>query len=135
MTPATVHGANAARHSAPKNGRGVRDIDRGLLTCFILLMMIGLATLYAASYYNAQDKGSAFSEVASQLMGVAVGMVGMLLILHIDYRWLAKPWICGGLLAASFIMLILVAIPGVGRMLNGSRRWLRLGRLPVPRAR
>ena len=125
-----ANGANETRQAAARRNTGrfrLAEVDRGLAFTFLLLLMLGLLTLYAASYYNAQDKGSAFSEVASQLMGVAVGMVGMLLILHIDYRWLAKPWICGGLLAASFIMLILVAIPGVGRMLNGSRRWLRLG--------
>ena len=69
MTLPAFHGAKAARSSAPKKGRGIRDIDRGLLTCFVLLMMIGLATLYAASYYNAQDNGGALSEVLSQLFG------------------------------------------------------------------
>ena len=127
MTLPAFHGAKAARRSAPKNGRSVRDIDRGLLTCFVLLMMIGLATLYAASYYNAQDNGGALSEVLSQLLGIAVGAAGMAVLLAVDYRALAKPWVCGGLLAASFAMLALVAVPGVGKMLNGSRRWLRLG--------
>mgnify|MGYP002627203891 CR=1 FL=1 len=36
-------------------------------------MLVGVVTLYAASYYNAQDNGGALSEVASQLFGVAVG--------------------------------------------------------------
>ncbi len=31
------------------------------------------------------------------------------------------------MLALSLILLTLVAIPGVGKMINGSRRWLRLG--------
>lgn len=123
-----VHGAEETRRAAARRGKGsVRDIDRGLLTCFALLMLVGLATLYAASYYNAQDGGDALSEVTSQLLGVAVGAAGMAVLLRIDYRLLARPWVCGALLAASFIMLALVAVPGIGKMLNGSRRWLRLG--------
>ena len=40
---------------------------------------------------------------------------------------LADIRICIPLLGLSFVLLILVAIPGVGKMLNGSRRWLRFG--------
>ena len=123
-------GANEARRDAAlrdtKKTR-LRDVDRGLAICFALLMLAGLATLYAASYYNAQDNGGALSEVASQLLGIGVGAAGMLVALRTDYRVLQRPWVCGGLLAASFVMLALVAVPGIGRMLNGSRRWLRLG--------
>ena len=129
MIPAPVPGAKETRHDAArvwKTGR-TAGVDRGLLGTFILLLLLGLTVLYAASYYNAQDKGSALSEVLSQLFGIAVGLAGMLVMLRIDYRVLRRPWVCGGLLAASFAMLALVAIPGVGRMLNGSRRWLRLG--------
>ena len=124
-----VLGANASRNKdfARRNTRRLRDVDRGLAICFALLMLIGLATLYAASYYNAQDGDGAFSEVRAQLLGVAVGAAAMAVILKIDYRELARPWLCGGLLAASFAMLALVAVPGIGRMLNGSRRWLKLG--------
>ncbi len=123
-----LRGANAARpRAARRNTRSLRHVDRGLATCFALLMMIGLATLYAASYYNAQDNGGALSEVWSQLLGIAVGAAGMAVLLRIDYRVLARPWLCGGLLAASAAMLALVAVPGIGRMLNGSRRWLKLG--------
>ena len=130
MTLRPVTGANEARQlAAPRDtGRGLfRGIDRGFSICFAILMMVGLATLYAASYYNAQDGAGALSEVKNQLLGIAVGAAGMLLVLKTDYRALAKPWVCGGLLAASFIMLALVAVPGIGKMLNGSRRWLRVG--------
>ncbi len=125
-----ARGANETRRTAAQRdtGRGLfRGIDKGLAATFVVLMLVGLVTLYAASYYNAQDNGGALSEVTSQLFGIAVGTAGMLVILGIDYRVLSRPWLCGGLLAASFIMLALVAIPGVGKMLNGSRRWLRLG--------
>ena len=130
MIARPVSGANEARRSAARERRAgvrLRDIDRGLVTCFALMLAVGLLTLYAASYYNAQDNGGAFSEVVSQLLGIAAGAVGMAVILRIDYRLLAKPWVCGSLIGVSLILLGLVAVPGVGRMLNGSRRWLRLG--------
>lgn len=121
-----VAGAKAARRSARRISK-LRSVDRGLLITFLLLIATGLVVLYAASYYNAQDGGNALSEVTSQLVGIAVGLAGMAVILHLDYRLLARPEICLTLLGVSFVTLILVAIPGVGKMLNGSRRWLRLG--------
>ena len=129
MTPAPRDGAKATRALPAQSNtlRGFGGIDRGLAFSFALLMMLGLTVLYAASYYNAQDRGSALSEVCSQLAGIAVGAAGMALVLRIDYRALKRPWLCGGLLALSFVLLILVAVPGIGKMLNGSRRWLRLG--------
>ena len=122
-------GANEARTRAPRNTKGglLRGVDRGLTGTFALLMLVGLATLWAASYYNAQDNGGALSEVVSQLFGMAVGAAAMVVLLRLDYRLLSRPWLCGALLAASFIMLVLVAVPGIGKLLNGSRRWLRLG--------
>ena len=119
-------GAKAAGTPRKKHVR-LRDVDRGLLISFIALIACGLIVLYAASYYNAQDKGSALSEVYSQLLGIAAGAILMLFLLRIDYHILARPQIASTLLLASIALLILVAIPGVGRMLNGSRRWLRVG--------
>lgn len=121
-----ARGAKAAVQPRKKYG-ALRNVDKGLLLSFIALLLSGLVVLYAASYYNAQDGGSALSEVYSQLMGIAVGSVLMLLLLRIDYRILAKPQVATPLLLASIVLLILVAIPGIGKMLNGSRRWLRLG--------
>ena len=121
-------GANATRETpAQRHTIHLRDIDRGVALTALALMLLGLITLYAASYYNAQDSGSALSEVYAQLLGVGVGAAGMAVVLKLEYRVLRRPWVCGGLLGLSFLLLILVAIPGVGKLLNGSRRWLRLG--------
>ena len=93
-------GANDARQVAAKRDtmRGMfAGVDRGIALTTALLLVTGLATLYAASYYNAQDHGGALSEVLSQLFGVGVGAVAMLVLLRIDYRILARPWLCGGL--------------------------------------
>ena len=104
-------------------------MDRGVLFSFLLLLLTGLVVLYAASYYNAQDDGNALSEVVSQLVGIGVGAAMMLVILRLDYRKLNSPAVTLTLVGVSIVLLILVAIPGVGRMLNGSRRWLRIGPL------
>ena len=102
--------------------------DRGVLTTTALLMAFGLVTLYAASYYNAQDaSGTPLAEVLSQLMGIALGAIVMAVMLRIDYRILQKPIYSSSLLCVSLLLLVLVAIPGIGKSLNGSRRWLRLG--------
>ena len=105
----------------------IRRVDRGVLFSFLLLLLTGLVVLYAASYYNAQDKGNALSEVTSQLTGIGAGALLMLVILRVDYRKLSHPAVVAALVGLSLTLLALVAIPGVGRMLNGSRRWLRLG--------
>ena len=125
-----VRGANEALPgAAPRSTNHIRlkNVDRGLAVTFALLMAVGLMTLYAASYYNAQDNGGALSEVTAQLLGIGVGAIAMAAVLRVDYRTLARPALCGGLLAVSVAMLALVAVPGIGKMLNGSRRWLRLG--------
>ena len=94
-------------------------------------MLTGLIVLFAASYYNAQDKGNALSEVYSQLIGIAAGIIGMAFALRIDYRLLSRPAVTGALLGISVILLILVAIPGIGRYINGSRRWLVVGPVSI----
>ena len=93
---------------------------------FLLLLGTGLVVLYAASFSGAQDiSGNAFAEVQSQLIGVGLGGAAMLLTARLNYRTLRRPLIAGGLLIVSLILLMLVAIPGVGVMVNGSRRWIR----------
>lgn len=121
-----LSGAKAAENLRKKHIY-LRGVDRGLVLCFLALLLSGLIVLYAASYYNAQDRGNALSEVVSQLLGIAAGSVLMLFLLHMDYRILQRARICGALLILSLVLLVLVAIPGVGSMVNGSRRWLRIG--------
>lgn len=105
-----------------------KPFDKSVFTVFVLLLLTGLVVLYAASFYNAQDAdGNPLAEVISQLMGIALGGVGMFVILKMDYRILRRPALSSGLLIISLVLLILVAIPGVGRLVNGSRRWLRIG--------
>ena len=111
-----------------RNTNRLRDIDRGLAITFVLLLISGLIVLYAASYYNAQDGGKSIRRGALAAVRRGRGSGG-----HggDPGGWitacLPEKEVCLGLLGMSFLALILVAIPGVGKYLNGSRRWLKLG--------
>lgn len=111
----------------PKRKR--RPVDKTLPVIVTLLLMMGLVTLFSATYYNAQDGGDALSEVKKQLFGMAIGFVAMLFTSRIPYWFWGRHRVALGGLALSAVLLILVIIPGVGVYVNGSRRWLRLGPL------
>ena len=111
---------------APRGG-----VDRCILITLALLLAVGLTTLFAASFYGAQAKGSPFDTVLKQLIGVAMGLAALTFFARVPYWRLRNPYIVGGALAVSFALLALVAVPGIGRVVNGSRRWLYLGPLSI----
>ena len=111
----------------PKRKR--RPVDKTLPVIMMLLMMMGLVTLYSATYYTAQRSGDAFSEVKKQLFGMAIGAVAMLFTSRIPYWFWGRHNVAIGGLIISAVLLTLVIIPGVGVYINGSRRWLKLGPL------
>ena len=111
----------------PKRKRG--PVDKTLPVIVGLLLMMGLVTLFSATYYNAQDGGDALSEVKKQLFGMAIGFVAMLFASRIPFWFWGRHRVALAGLGLSAMLLILVIIPGVGVYVNGSRRWLRLGPL------
>lgn len=121
MNASALRGAKVFR-----NTKGLKP-EKSILVTFVLLIVTGLVVLTSASFYNASLKGSILSDVVSQLFGIMLGLTFMLIIWKVDIGILSKPIVSGWLLGLSFLLLILVAIPGVGVYINGSRRWLRLG--------
>lgn len=106
-----------------------KPVDKTLLTIMVILMMLGLLTLFSATYYKAQDGGDPLSEVKKQLFGVAVGAVAMLFTTRIPYQFWGRRKVVMGAIIASAVLLLLVVIPGIGVYINGSRRWLSVGGL------
>lgn len=110
---------------APKK----KPVDQTLLTILILLMMLGLLTLFSATYYKAQESGDPLSEVKKQLFGAAVGAAAMAVTCRVPYAFWGKRSVVLSGIILSAVLLLLVAIPGIGTSINGSRRWLTLGPL------
>lgn len=92
------------------------------------LLAIGVVMVYSSSavsaYVNFNDS---YYFLKKQLIWVALSFLAMLLTMSIDYhvwRKLAKPIMLG-----TLILLILVLFPGLGKVVNGARRWLGFGSL------
>lgn len=107
----------------------VKPFDFGVVFALALLMMAGLLTLFSASYYVFQDLGDSLQKIKQQLVGIAVGSVLMYVASRIDFNFWRQKWVIYGMLALSGLLLILVLVPGIGVVVNGSRRWIRLAGL------
>ena len=106
-----------------------KPVDKTLLTLMILLMMLGMLTLFSATYYQAQDRGDPLSEVKKQLFGAAIGALAMTVTMHVPYRFWGQRKVVVLGIGLSAALLIAVVIPGIGTSINGSRRWLTFGPL------
>ena len=107
-----------------------RELAKGpidLTFCLLVLLLtaIGLVMLLSASfpsaYYETKNNDPTFYFRKQGIFAV-MGVAAMFLISKINYQWFrkfAKP-----LLYVSVILLILVAIPGIGIVRNNARRWL-----------
>ncbi|WP_372796081.1 putative lipid II flippase FtsW [Pontiella sp.] len=94
----------------------------------IVLILVTLGVLVLASASSAKyDDASYF--VKRQLMWLALAFCAAAVTARLDYahyRKLAIP-----LASVSVLLLVLVRIPGIGTMINGSWRWLRIGPITV----
>ncbi len=107
-------------------------IDYSLLIVTLLLVVFGLLMIFSSSYYMAQSsKTYEYDGLAlfkKQLLGAAIGLVGMVFFAFFDYKRLIKMKYF--FLLFAIIMLVLVFIPGLGVNMNGSSRWIRFPGMP-----
>jgi rod shape determining protein RodA len=107
--------------------------DRRLLTHFEWIMpllaaaicVLGVLTVYSASYAPGTD--GVPSMAVRQLMWFVAGLGMMLAMLSFDYRGLERR----AYLIYFAVLLLVLAVPLIGQVGGGSRRWLRMGPLSV----
>lgn len=105
------------------------DYDRTLFWIVLFLLGMGLVMVYSASIAIA-DAGRHASEnhpayfLVRQSVFLAIGAVLGALAFQVPMRLWQKASLY--LFVAAAILLVLVLIPGIGREVNGSRRWLSL---------
>ena len=78
--------------------------------------------IYSSSYIWASFKyGNAYKYFISQFCFLIIGIFMMFIFSKIDYNLYKKH--SNKFLLISFILLVLVLIPGIGSVRNGSRSW------------
>jgi len=102
----------------------IRNIRINLFSVTVVLICIGIVMIYSASSIYAWEKYSdGFFFLKRHLSFVFMGAFLTFLAMCYDYRKLKK--LSKPILIVSFLLLILVLIPGVGREVAGARRWFR----------
>jgi cell division protein FtsW len=104
--------------------------DRLLLFAILTLLAISVVMVYSSSSVIAlttYDDPAFFMK--RQLLWACIGLALMATAMRTDHRLLSDQRVVVALMALSLALLAATLIPGVGRMINGSRRWLRFGML------
>jgi cell division protein FtsW len=101
-------------------------IDPWILGSVLLLTAFGLVMVYSASAITADARlHDPFYFLKRQVVAAAVGIGLLLLFLKIGYRRLEA--LAVPLLLAVVVALVLVLVPGIGKVAGGARRWIDLG--------
>ncbi|RKH12040.1 putative lipid II flippase FtsW [Corallococcus sp. CA053C] len=99
--------------------------DPILLCAVLALVTLGLVMTYSASAVLAQDKlGDSLYFLKRQLVAAGLGVVAMAMMMKLGWRRLAR--LAYPLLIVAIVLMVLVAIPGIGTTAGGARRWIRL---------
>ncbi len=113
-----------------KNQKVGKNGDYLLLIAVILLSIIGTVFIYSASNYSAEATyNDAFYFVKKQVIGIALGIIAMIVTSVFDYNKLKKFNVVIAIVCV--ILLCLVFVPGIGVENYGARRWIGFGSFTI----
>ena len=111
-------------------GDKMKRFNMPLFVSTILLSIFGVIMIYSASYIWAGYKyNNPYKYVINQGIFMIIGTILMLYISKIDYHKYMKH--SNKILFICIMLLILVLIPGIGTVRNGSRSWFGIGSLGI----
>ena len=116
--------------AAPLIGPQRLDFDWRLLLAVTALLSLGLVMVSSASMeVAAGNLGNPLHYMMRQLIYLSLGVLALLTALMMPVRlWEQFRFV---LLGLAFLLLVLVLLPGIGREVNGSWRWIALGPINV----
>lgn len=107
-----------------------KKMDYLLFISVIIICIFGIIMIYSASSIWAEFKyQDAFKYVKQQGLFFIIGIFVMLFASKINLDFLKKK--ANLILGVCFLLLVLVLIPGIGSIRNGSRSWFGIGGLGI----
>ncbi len=105
--------------------------EYGILVATVALAAIGILMVYSSSAIKAYlSKGNdAFAIVGPQIQWAALGLVAMVVMMRVDYRWLRVASL--PLFLIGIAGLLLVFLEPINIVVGGSARWIKIGPLPA----
>ncbi|WP_409253617.1 stage V sporulation protein E [Bacillus sp. SCS-153A] len=101
-----------------------------LIVVTLSLLAIGLIMVYSASAVWADYKfDDTFFFAKRQMLFAGVGILAMFFIMNVDY-WTWRTW-GKVIIIVCFVLLVLVLVPGIGVLRNGSRSWIGVGAFSI----
>ena len=108
----------------------MKHFDRLLFLIIIIIGVFGIVMIYSASAIWAEYKfQDPFKFVKSQSLFFLIGIIMCLVVSRIPPDFWKKY--ANKIILACFILLVLVLIPGIGTVRNGSRSWFGIGGLGI----
>ena len=108
----------------------MKKIDYKLFILVILISLFGILMIYSASsIWSSYKFNDEFRFLKMQSFFFIIGLILMVFTSKIDYVKYKNN--SNKILLICFIFLILVLVPGIGTIRNGSRSWFGIGGLGV----
>ena len=106
--------------------QGTLPFDPWMIGSMLALMLTGFVMISSASMDVASDNfGGPFFFILRHGLFVVLALIAAAILVRIPMRLWERSSVF--LLFAGLALIIIVLIPGIGREVNGSRRWIGLG--------
>ncbi len=110
-----------------RSSNGLRGFFKNMDFCLSALILA--AALYGIVMISSAGGENAVKYVIIQTGALVLGIIGIWAMMICDYEYLSRIWLY--MSAACLLLLILVLIPGIGRVQNGARSWFVIGPLSL----
>ena len=104
----------------------MKKIDYKLFISVVILAIFGSIMIYSSSHIWAEYKfDDAYKYFKNQFIFLILGSILMYILSKINYNFYKKK--SNLIILICFVLLVLVLIPGIGVVRNGSRSWFGIG--------
>lgn len=127
LSQRNINNTTSNRFSEKMNADSfVNNLDLPLLLSAMILLALGLVMVASSSISIAErELSEPLYYFWKQLTYSIVGLVSAVIVFKIPLHYLQKTGPV--LIVIGLVLLLMVLIPGVGKEVNGSMRWLNLG--------